>query len=141
MKNEICIFSILGQNSYPANATTQSDSVLLMMPAKSLRSCVDQNSALREHIFLSLSQRFNDILATIDQVIFQRMDNRIAQFILHHLPPENSSLKMTHEHISHELGTNRVVVSRILEAFEKEGMVSLNRGIINVRDKVRLAAK
>ncbi|ORU92281.1 MAG: hypothetical protein A6F70_02465 [Cycloclasticus sp. symbiont of Bathymodiolus heckerae] len=142
--NESCIltiFSILSQKKYPAFASTQTELTALMIPAAPFKQWVDQHSALRDHIFSSLSGRLTDILDTFDQVIFQRMDSRIAKFILNKCNDINSKLMITHEQFSHELGTNRVVVSRILEAFAEEGAIALNRGCITLIDKNKLLEK
>lgn len=137
----LTIFSILSQQQYPALASTQSDITALMIPAALFKKLVDEHSSLRDHIFLSLSSRLTDILNTFDQVIFQRMDSRIAKFILAKCENTGDSLMMTHEQLSHELGTNRVVVSRILEAFAEEGGVTLGRGRITLQDRNKLLKK
>jgi len=142
--NESCvltIFSILGQKSYPAFASTQTELTALMIPAASFKLWVDQHSVLRDHIFLSLSGRLTDILNTFDQVIFQRMDSRIAKSILNKCANVGDVFITTHEQLSHELGTNRVVVSRILEAFAEERAIALGRGRITLKDKNKLLEK
>lgn len=142
--NESCIltiFSILGQRQYPAFASTQSELTALMVPAAAFKKWVDEHGALRDFIFLSLSGRLTGILDTFDQVIFQRMDSRIAKFILAKCSNPGDMLKMTHEQLSLELGTNRVVISRILESFSEEGLITLGRGCITLRDKAPLLKK
>jgi len=142
--NESCIltiFSILSQADYPAFASTQSELQALMIPAAPFKQWVDQHSVLRDHIFLSLSGRLTDILNTVDQVIFQRMDSRIAKFILAKCSDNILQLKITHEQLSLELGTNRVVVSRILEGFAAEGAIKLTRGCITLLNKTKLQNK
>ena len=143
-ENESCIltiFSILSQAYYPAFASTQSELQALMIPAAPFKKWVDEHSVLRDHIFLSLSGRLTDILNTVDQVIFQRMDSRIAKFLLAKFSDINPQVKITHEQLSLELGTNRVVVSRILEAFAAEGAIKLTRGCITLLDKTKLLSK
>lgn len=143
-KDESCIltiFSILGDHQYPAFASTQTELHALMIPALLFKKWVDESGSLRDYIFQSLSGRLTDILTTFDQVIFQRLDKRIAQFILNKCPNEGDTLNITHEQISHELGTNRVVVSRILEAFASEGAVALGRGRITLMNKKTLSKK
>lgn len=137
----LTIFSFLGQQHYPAFATTQSDVQALMVPSAPFKKWVDSHSALRDHIFQSLSGRLTDILNTFDEVIFQRMDKRIANFILKKCENEGDKLNMTHEQLSHELGTNRVVVSRILEAFSAEESIDLTRGCITLKNKISLQEK
>jgi CRP/FNR family transcriptional regulator len=143
-KHESCIltvFSILGEHQYPAFASTQTELQALMVPAKLFKQWTDNSSALRDHIFHSLSDRLSDILTTFDQVIFQRMDSRIAQFILGKCPNDGDILNMTHEQLSQELGTNRVVVSRILETFAAQGGVALSRGHLTLINKAKLLEK
>lgn len=142
--NQSCIltiFSILGQKQYPAFASTQTELHALMIPSARFKQWVDEHSILRDHIFHSLSGRLTDILNTFDQVIFQRMDSRIARFILNRCKNNGDTINITHEQISHELGTNRVVISRILEAFATEGSVNLSRGSITMNNKEKLRLK
>ena len=47
-------------------------------------------------------------------------------------------LKMKHEEIAHPLGTAREVITRILKYFQKEQLVSLSRGSIEIIDEDRL---
>jgi CRP/FNR family transcriptional regulator, anaerobic regulatory protein len=49
-------------------------------------------------------------------------------------------IRMRHEDIAAELGTAREVVSRILEGFERQGVIGLARGRIVVRDAAALQA-
>ena len=143
-ENQSCIltiFSILGQKQYPAFASTQSELHALMIPSVRFKQWVDEHSVLRDHIFQSLSARLTDILDTFDQVIFQRMDSRIARFILDKCENNGDTVNITHEQISHELGTNRVVISRILETFATEGSISLSRACITLANKEMLQLK
>jgi CRP/FNR family transcriptional regulator len=143
-KDESCvltIFSIVTQTSYPAFASTQTDIKGLMIPATPFRCWIDQHSFLRDHVFNSLSGRLNDILETFDKVIFQRVDTRVAQFILDKCPQNGDTLSLTHEQLSQELGTGRVVVSRTLEGFAAENLIQLARGRITLLDKLGLAQK
>jgi CRP/FNR family transcriptional regulator len=137
----LTIFSILSQKSYPAFASTQTELKALMIPSALFKKWTDEHSMLRDYIFQSLSGRLTDILNTFDQVIFQRMDRRIARFILEKCKNEGDTLDMTHEQISHELGTNRVVISRILETFSADSAITLDRGHITLQDKTYLQSK
>lgn len=143
-ENESCvltIFAIVTQTSYPAFASTQTDIKGLMIPAAPFRNWVDKHSSLRDHIFHSLSGRLNDILETFDKVIFQRVDTRVAQFIINKCENNGDTLSLTHEQLSQELGTGRVVVSRTLEGFAAENLIKLARGRITLINKAGLASK
>ena len=69
------------------------------------------------------------------------MDSRIARFILENCENEGDTMNITHEQISHELGTNRVVISRILETFSADSAITLGRGHITLQNKAYLQSK
>jgi CRP/FNR family transcriptional regulator len=45
---------------------------------------------------------------------------------------KTDSIQSTHQEISDDLHTSRVVVSRLLKALENEGKIRLNRGSIEL---------
>jgi CRP/FNR family transcriptional regulator len=45
---------------------------------------------------------------------------------------EVNTIETTHEKIANDLGTAREVVSRMLEEFQKSGIVKLSRGKIEI---------
>ena len=45
---------------------------------------------------------------------------------------KSQTLYVTHEQLAHELGTARVVVSRLLKQMEDEGLVKLGRNKISL---------
>jgi CRP/FNR family transcriptional regulator len=72
-------------------------------------------------------------MAVVDEVVFQRMDRRVASLLLSQANVPNP-LRITHQEIAAELGSSREVISRILEDFSREGLIEAGRGIIEVLD-------
>jgi CRP/FNR family transcriptional regulator len=61
------------------------------------------------------------------------MDERLLDFIRKKCEITKShTLYVTHEQIANELGTARVVVSRLLKQMEDEGLVQLGRNKITL---------
>ena len=61
------------------------------------------------------------------------MDERILNFIKKKCElTKANELHLTHEQIANELGTARVVVSRLLKQMEDEGLVTLGRNKITL---------
>lgn len=71
--------------------------------------------------------------AVCPQLAFQRMDRRIAAFLLERSQVMNP-IKITHQELANEIGSSREVVSRLLEDFVQEDLVSLARGEIEVNN-------
>ena len=112
-----------------------------MIPAQRFKKWVNDYGLWREHVFNSLSGRLQDLLLTIDKVTFQRVDARIAEFLNRQSRENDGSVLITHEKLAREVGSARVVVSRILEEFERSGLVVLARGRIRIVDREKLIEK
>jgi CRP/FNR family transcriptional regulator len=87
----------------------------------------------REFVFDLLSERLSTVLAVVDEVVFKRMDRRVASFLLNQARVQNP-MRITHQEIAAELGSSREVISRILEDFSREGLIESGRGTIEALD-------
>lgn len=67
----------------------------------------------------------------VDEVAFQRMDRRVASFLLDRSRIQNP-IHITHQEIANEIGSSREVISRILEDFAQKEMIILSRGEIEI---------
>jgi CRP/FNR family transcriptional regulator len=72
-------------------------------------------------------------MTIVDEVVFQRMDRRIATFLLKKARVQNP-VQITHQEIAYELGSAREVVSRLIEDFVNEGILHTGRGKIEILD-------
>ena len=65
------------------------------------------------------------------------MDVRLAERLLA-LGEGHSEIQATHQALANELGTAREVVSRILNDFQKRGLILQTRGRITLQNKPQL---
>jgi CRP/FNR family transcriptional regulator len=133
---ESCILSanaILSDKSFPAIATVEEAAEAVMIPAEVFRAWVDKYSLWREFVFDLLSERLSTVMAVVDEVVFKRMDRRVASLLLNQAKVQNP-MRITHQEIAAELGSSREVISRILEDFSKEGLIESGRGMVVVLD-------
>ena len=140
-QGQSCILTanaILNNKSFPAIATVEQDAEAIIIPAADFRDWVNRYDLWREFVFGLLSDRLVTIMAVVDEVVFQRMDSRVATWILKRVLLKNS-LQLTHQEIASDLGSSREVISRILEDFSKSGLISQGRGSIEVLDKKGLS--
>ena len=140
---ESCILTanaILSQKTFPAVAVVESEAEAVMIPAAAFREWVRRYDLWREFVFDLLSQRLASVMAILDDVVFHRMDARVAAFVLKRAAP-GKRLQITHQEIAAELGTSREVVSRILEGFASAGLVEAARGELAVLDTDGLGAR
>ena len=131
-----CILSanaILSDKSFPAIATVEEDAEAVMIPADVFRRWVNKYELWREFVFDLLSDRLSTVMAVVDEVVFKRMDRRVAAFLLNQARVQNP-MRVTHQEIAAELGSSREVISRILEDFSREELINSGRGTIEVLD-------
>jgi len=140
---ESCILTanaIMNQQTFPAVALVESDAEAIMIPAETFRDWMRRYEEWRNFLFDLLSQRLASVMAIVDEVVFHRMDARIAALLLRRTE-QGSILQVTHQEIAAELGTSREVVSRILEGFDAAGLISSSRGQIEILDAGELEAR
>lgn len=125
--------AILSNKSFPAIATVEEDAEAVMIPAEIFRSWVNKYELWREFVFDLLSERLSTVMTVVDEVVFKRMDRRVASWLLNQAKVQNP-MRVTHQEIAAELGSSREVISRILEDFSREGLIKSGRGTIEALD-------
>jgi CRP/FNR family transcriptional regulator len=138
---ESCILTanaILSQKSFPAIATVEKDAEAVMIPADKFRDWVKRYDPWREFVFELLSDRLSTVMAVVDQVVFQRMDRRVASLLFNKSKITNP-ISVTHQEIAAELGSSREVISCILEDFSQKGVLAVGRGVVEILDFEGLA--
>jgi CRP/FNR family transcriptional regulator len=75
--------------------------------------------------------RFEELLSVIDNVAFKNMDERLVWYLKRQAEKYGNSMNIKHQQIANDLNTSREVVSRLLKKMEKEGMLTLNRNLID----------
>jgi CRP/FNR family transcriptional regulator len=130
---EICILNaacIMANTVYPANIVTLTSVEMLILPAKDFRKMIARYDELRSFTFQLISQNFSAIMELIEEIVFSKMDERLLEYLIE--KSENGKLKTTHQKIASDLGTAREVVTRLLGAFEKKGLVDLSKNLIQL---------
>ncbi|PKO14391.1 MAG: Crp/Fnr family transcriptional regulator [Chloroflexi bacterium HGW-Chloroflexi-10] len=131
---ESCILTanaILSQQSFPAIATVEHAAEAVMIPANAFRDWVKHYDLWREFVFDLFSQRLSTVMAIVDEVVFHRMDTRLATLLLNQAKIQNP-LRITHQEIAAELGSSREVISRLIEDFVSNDIIRSGRGTIEV---------
>lgn len=136
---ESCIMSLLGgiaQDTSKVKAVAQEETEIFFLPADKLNELIRDFPEWLNYIFRLYHQRFEELLEVVNAVAFKKMDERLLNLLLTRKELSGTSILMaTHEQIANELGTVRVVVSRLLKQLEDEGKVHLGRNKITLLHK------
>lgn len=133
---ESCIMSFLGgmhHDTSKIKAIAEEKTELLLIPVEKVSSLINEYPEWLDYIFRLYHKRFEELLETINAVAFKKMDERLLHLIKKKVAlTESKTLSVTHEQLANELGTARVVVSRILRQMEVNGLVKLGRNKISL---------
>jgi CRP/FNR family transcriptional regulator len=134
-----CILSggcLLGHSDYTARAVAGEDVVLLSVPPALFQELLLEFEPFRRFVFGMYGERLAEVMEVVDEVAFRRLDERLAQLLIHRGPV----IEATHQKLADELGSVREIVSRLLRSFETRGWVKLERERITLTDPKSLAA-
>lgn len=133
---ESCIMSFLGgihDDTSKINAVAEEKTELLLIPMDKISLLVKDFPEWLDYIFKLYHKRFEELLEVVDAIAFKKLDERILDFVKNKAKLSNSKvINLTHEQIANELGSARVVVSRLLKQLESQGVVELGRNKITL---------
>lgn len=128
---------MLAEEAYNAEGTAETDITAIVLPKPSFDTLVAEEEAFRKFVFAAYSRRLIDLLRVVDDVAFGRLDIRLAERLVD-LAGDQKEIPATHQQLASELGTAREVVSRVLQDFQKRGLIAQSRGRIALTDKSAL---
>ncbi|WCM42942.1 Crp/Fnr family transcriptional regulator [Flavobacterium sp. CBA20B-1] len=135
-KGDTCSMTLnccLGDKKSEIRAVAENNGMVAMIPVNKMEEWLAKYKSWRAYVFESYNNRFNEMLAAIDNIAFMNMNERLLNY-LHEKSKINQSniISKTHQEIAYELNSSRVVVSRLLKALENEGHIKLNRNTIEL---------
>ena len=137
---ESCILSIsslMSENPLPAIAQVEEEVEVLITPAQVFLKWMKEEPSIQGFVFDLLSRRLSDVLATVEEVAFHRVDERILRYLLLHRQGSNI-INTTHLKIATDVASSREVVSRILKDLESQGLLQIHRGSIELLNEEKI---
>jgi CRP/FNR family transcriptional regulator, anaerobic regulatory protein len=114
-------------------ATAEEDTLVIMIPVSLMDEWIVKFPTWKSFVMQTMTQRFNELLKTIDSIAFQKLDERLIQYLKDRSKAANSTLvNLTHQQIADELATSRVVISRLLKKLENDQKILLYRNQIKL---------
>lgn len=137
LPGESCIMSFLAgmhNETSKVRAEVEEDAEILFLPMDKVSIFIREYPQWLEYIFKMYHKRFEELLEIINAIAFKKVDERLLDLLnkkveLHH---NNKTISITHEQLANELGTARVVVSRLLKQLEENGTLLLGRNKITL---------
>lgn len=135
-KGETCMMSLssayFDYNS-KANGVAMESTDLLILPAFVIADWQLRFPSWNKFIIQTFKSRYDELLHSFGNVTFKPVMTRIKEYLENKARVENSKrIPISHQTLANELGTTRVVVSRILKDLEKDRILKLTRGQIQL---------
>lgn len=131
---ESCIMSFLGgmhNETSKVKAEVEEDAEILFLPVDKASLFIKEYPQWLDYIFRLYHKRFEELLEIVNAIAFKKVDERLLNLLKKKSELTASHIiPVTHEQLANELGTARVVVSRLLKQLEDQGAVKLGRNKI-----------
>lgn len=112
-------------------ATSMEPSLLLMFPSEYMQTWMEKYRSWREYILQSYHTRMLELIETIDEIAFMRLDERLLKYLTDQAKLLGTlELHHTHQEIADDLHSSRVVISRLLKQLETKGVIQIRRNRI-----------
>ena len=109
---ETCTMSLtccMGTSKSKIRAVAEQDSSLVMIPVSVMQKWFHNNESWRNFILESYQTRFNEMLETIDNLAFMKMEGRLHKYLINKTKLDNSkTIIVKHQDIAEDLHTSRV---------------------------------
>lgn len=137
-QGDTCAMTItccLGHKKSEIRAVAETDTELIMIPIEKMGTWMSKYKSWQNFILNSYNERMMELLETIDNIAFNKMDERLLKHLQDKaMVNHNDIIKTTHQDIANDLHTSRVVISRLLKSLENNNKIELQRNYIKVLD-------
>jgi CRP/FNR family transcriptional regulator len=114
-------------------AVAEEDSEILSIPVGLMDEWLVKYPSWKSFVMKTIRGRFNELLKTIDQIAFQKLDERLVNYLKERSKANGSALiNLSHEQIAGDLATSREVISRLLKKLENDKKLLLYRNQIKL---------
>lgn len=114
-----------------ANGVAVEPTELLILPARLISEWQLKYPSWNRFILTTYKSRYDELLKAFGNVVFKPINARLQEYLQGYAQSQQTKIiPLSHQTLANELGTTRVVVSRILKDLEKDNRVKLKRGSV-----------
>jgi CRP/FNR family transcriptional regulator len=105
----------------------------LIFPASLIMEWQLKYPSWNKYVMRMFRSRYDELIGSFERVVFEHINVRVMEYLKRKSQIEESRMiNLSHQNLANELGTTRVVISRILKQFEKDKKIELFRGAIKL---------
>lgn len=141
-REEVCVLSVsclLDTITFDVFIEATEDTEVMILPSVVLNQVMTQNSYVELYLYKTATEKFSDVMWTMQQILFLKIDQRVAQFLWDEMIQKNSAtLFITHDEVARYIGSAREVVTKVMKYLSRENVVELKRGTVTIISKEKL---
>ncbi len=134
--NESCAMTFTCcMQQYPSEirAVAETDVEFLAIPIGVMDEWLSRFPTWKSFVMRTIRNRFDELLNAIDQLAFQKLDERLVNYLKEKARATGSPLiNISHEEIATEMASSREVISRLLKKLENDKKLLLYRNQIRL---------
>ena len=131
---ETCTMSLSAayfNNKSTSHGVAVEPTEIFVFPSELITSWQLKYPSWNKYVMRMFRSRYDELINSLERVAFDHINVRVMEYLKKKSEAEASqTLNISHQSLAHELGTTRVVISRILKQFEREKKIKLSRGSI-----------
>lgn len=113
--------------------TAEEETEFLALPITAMDEWMMKYPTWKSFVMKTIRTRFNELLSAIDQLAFQKLDERLVNYLKERSKVTDSPLiNLSHEQIAIEMASSREVISRLLKKLENDKKLLLYRNQIKL---------
>ncbi|MBK6640299.1 MAG: Crp/Fnr family transcriptional regulator [Bacteroidetes bacterium] len=136
--NETCAMSLtccMAHQKSRIRAIAEEDTEMITVPVEKMDEWMIKYESWKNFVMQTYNARFDELLRTIDSIAFQKVDERLENYLKSKAElTESKLLVVSHQQIAEELNSSREVISRLLKHLEKNGKIKLGRNKIELME-------
>lgn len=142
-EKECCALSascIISEITFETYMMAESDCEILIINSNFFKELLNKNIYVKCFIYELLTERLSTVVWVMQQIVFNKLDRRLAVFLVNECERlKSNEIKMTQEEISKNIGSTREATTRMLNKFESEELIELERKSIVIKaiDKLK----
>ena len=138
IKGDDCVLSascVISHISFDTQLSVTKDADILIIPSGVFGRLTEQNIFVRCFSYELATERFSSVMYVMQQIIFLRFDQRLAEFLLSEYERTGvPEIHMSQKQIAESVNSAREVVARMLKQFAADGLIENSRGVIVLKD-------
>jgi CRP/FNR family transcriptional regulator len=133
---ETCTMSMAAayfNNKSSSHGIVMEPAQVLIFPASKIEEWQLKYPSWNKYVMNMFRHRYDELINSFEHIAFEHINVRVLNYLKSQAAKDNkNSIELSHQELASELGTTRVVISRILKDYEKQKAIRLFRGRIEL---------